>query len=170
VMLLIGVMVKLTSAGPVLYRQQRLGLGGRPFWLYKFRTMRNNAEAETGPVWAVRNDPRQTALGNLLRRLSLDELPQLINVVRGEMSLVGPRPERPYFVRQFAEALPDYARRHEVLPGLTGWAQVHGYRGNTSIARRLEYDLDYVAHWSLGLDLWILLWTPCEILFAHDAG
>ncbi len=169
-MLLIAVLVKLTSRGPVFYRQQRVGLGGRRFEICKFRTMRVDAEAETGPVWAVQNDPRQTALGGVLRRMSLDELLQLINVLRGDMSLVGPRPERPIFVRQFSETLPSYPLRHQVPPGITGWAQVNGWRGNTSLEKRLQYDLDYALNWTLGFDLYIMMLTPLEVLGVRNVG
>ncbi len=163
-MLLILVLVKLTSRGPALYVQQRVGLRGKKFAICKFRTMRVDAEAATGPVWAVVNDPRETPIGGLLRRLGLDELPQLLNVLRGEMSLVGPRPERPCFVEQLSQALPDYTLRHSVPPGITGWAQVNGWRGATSIRRRLECDLHYTQCWSLWLDLYILALTPLEII------
>jgi exopolysaccharide biosynthesis polyprenyl glycosylphosphotransferase len=159
-MLILALLVKLTSPGPVLFRQERMGLGGKPFLMLKFRTMRADAEQETGPVWAKKDDPRCTRLGALLRRGSLDELPQLLNVLRGEMSLVGPRPERPHFVMQFIEDLPAYMLRHNVKAGITGWAQVNGLRGNTSLRERLQYDLYYINHWSLGLDLLILLLTP----------
>lgn len=168
-LLLVAAAIKLTSRGPVLYRQERVGLGGRVFRIYKFRTMRLDAEAQSGPVWATHNDPRCTRLGRWLRRSSVDELPQLLNVLRGEMSLVGPRPERPYFVARFERQLPGYAERHAMRPGVTGWAQVHGLRGNTSIERRLEFDLHYVRQWSLGLDLRILLLTPRELLGGRNA-
>lgn len=157
-MLLIALLIKLTSPeGGVFYTQERVGLDGKPFQILKFRTMRPNAEEETGPVWATRNDPRTTPLGRILRRFSLDELPQLINVLLGEMSLVGPRPERPYFVEQFKALVPRYAERHREKAGITGWAQVHGLRGNTSIAERTAYDLWYVENWTPWLDIKILL-------------
>jgi putative colanic acid biosynthesis UDP-glucose lipid carrier transferase len=165
----LGCLIRLTSAGPVLYFQQRVGRGGRKFTLIKFRTMRLDAEAETGPVWARAGDSRCTRFGALLRRFSLDELPQLFNVLRGEMSLVGPRPERPCFVKEFVQQLPRYMDRHCVPPGITGWAQVHGWRGNTSIAKRLEHDLYYVEHRSLWLNLWILLVTPLRVLVERNA-
>ena len=150
--------VRLGSPGPVFYRQERMGLDGRSFTIFKFRTMR--ADAENGSaVWSSRNDPRCTRLGTLLRRLSLDELPQLWNVLRGQMSLVGPRPERPVFVEQFRRSLPLYMLRHRVKAGLTGWAQVHSLRGDSSVEDRLEYDLFYIKNWSLGLDLKILWLT-----------
>ena len=159
VMLAIAGAVRLTSRGPVFYRQERMGLDGRSFSMLKFRTMVPDAEAATGPRWAVPDDPRRTGFGALLRRLSLDELPQLINVLRGEMSLVGPRPERPSFVEDFRRRVPRYMLRHTVKAGITGWAQINGWRGNTSIEKRIEYDLYYIERWSIGFDLRILLQT-----------
>lgn len=151
--------VKFTSPGPVFFHQQRMGLGGRPFWMLKFRSMRVDAERATGAVWAVAGDDRCTPLGRFLRRWSLDELPQLFNVVCGEMSLVGPRPERDVFVERFRRQLPSYYQRQRVKCGMTGWAQVNGWRGNSSIRKRLECDLYYIANWSLALDLKILFMT-----------
>jgi len=159
VMLAIVVALKLMSPGPVLYRQERMGVDGRRFRMLKFRTMRVDAEAQTGPVWATPDDPRRTWLGGLLRRWSLDELPQLLNVLRGEMSLVGPRPERPSFVEEFRRRVPGYMLRHKVKAGITGWAQINGWRGNTSIERRIECDLYYIERWSLAFDLLILIQT-----------
>jgi exopolysaccharide biosynthesis polyprenyl glycosylphosphotransferase len=159
-MLMLTLLVRASSPGPVLFKQGRMGLGGRPFTLLKFRTMRVDAECETGPVWAKENDPRRTLIGSWMRRLSLDELPQFVNVLRGDMSLVGPRPERPHFVQQFTQDLPAYMLRHNVKAGLTGWAQVNGLRGNTSLTKRLEYDLYYINNWSLSFDVLILLLTP----------
>jgi Undecaprenyl-phosphate glucose phosphotransferase len=156
---LIAVAIRLGSPGPVLFRQDRMGLDGRSFQMYKFRSMREDAEAETGPVWASEGDARRTALGRLLRRFSLDELPQLWNVLKGEMSLVGPRPERPYFVHQFKTLIPQYMLRHKVKSGMTGWAQVNGLRGNTSLEKRIEYDLYYIQNWSIALDVKIALLT-----------
>lgn len=156
--------VKFTSRGPVFYVQERVGLHGRSFWMLKFRTMRVDAERSTGPIWAIDKDPRCTLIGGLLRRLSIDELPQLINVLRGEMSIVGPRPERPYFVAQFSREFPEYPQRHLVRPGLTGWAQIHGWRGNTSLAERLRCDLEYVHRQSLLVDFYILAMTPYVVL------
>jgi len=147
------------SGGPVLYRQQRMGLDGRPFEIVKFRSMRPDAEDESGPTWTGPEDPRRTRVGRFLRRWSLDELPQLVNVVKGEMSLVGPRPERPEFVREFKEKFPQYMLRHRVRAGMTGWAQVNGWRGNTSVSKRIEYDLYYIENWSLALDIKILWMT-----------
>ncbi len=158
-MALVAALVRLGSPGPVLFSQERMGLDGRVFRVWKFRTMRRDAEAETGPVWAVRDDPRRTWIGGWLRRLSLDELPQLLNVLRGEMSLVGPRPERPVFIEEFRERIPRYMLRHMVQAGMTGWAQVHGWRGNTPIEKRIQYDLYYIENWSLRLDFKILMLT-----------
>ena len=160
--LLTGVIIKLTSPGPVFYRQKRMSLDGDVFTMLKFRTMRENAEDGTGPVWATRDDPRRTGIGSLLRRTSLDELPQLINILKGEMSFVGPRPERPVFVEEFKEKVPRYMLRHKVKCGLTGWAQVNGWRGNTSIEKRIEYDIFYIENWSLTFDikiLWMTVWS-----------
>ncbi len=159
VMLLVAVALKLTSPGPVLYIQERMGLDGRRFQMLKFRTMRVDAERETGPVWARSDDPRRTQLGTFLRRWSLDELPQLWNVLKGEMSLVGPRPERPSFVEEFRRRIPDYVFRHKFKAGITGWAQINGWRGNTPIEKRIEYDLYYIKRWSLAFDLKILIQT-----------
>jgi Undecaprenyl-phosphate glucose phosphotransferase len=156
---LLAVLVKLTSPGPVFYRQERCGLNGRSFHMLKFRSMAANAEQQTGAVWAVKNDARRTLFGAFLRRTSLDELPQLFNVLRGDMSLVGPRPERPVFIQRFRKTIPNYMSRHCVKAGITGWAQVHGWRGNTSLRKRLQYDLYYITHWTPWLDLRILWMT-----------
>jgi Undecaprenyl-phosphate glucose phosphotransferase len=158
-MAVIGVAVLVTSGRPVLFRQERMGLDGHRFRMLKFRTMRRDAEAESGPQWAVPDDPRRTRLGAFLRAWSLDELPQLFNVLRGDMSLVGPRPERPSFVEEFRRRVPRYMLRHKMKAGITGWAQINGWRGNTSIEKRIEYDLEYIARWSLAFDLRILLRT-----------
>ena len=155
--------------GPIFYRQERMGLDGRPFMILKLRSMRVNAEATSGPVWAVRDDPRRTPFGEFIRRWSIDELPQLWNVIRGDMSIVGPRPERPAFVREFKSKLPQYMLRHRVKAGITGWAQVHGWRGNTSIKKRLQYDLYYIENWSLLLDLKILWMTVRHGVKHHNA-
>lgn len=168
-LLVVALLVRLTSRGPAIYKQERVGLGGRRFMLLKFRTMRLDAEDQSGPVWAQEHDPRRTAFGAFLRRWSIDELPQLINVLKGEMSLVGPRPERPYFVVRFSQELPAYMQRHSVLPGLTGWAQLNGLRGNTSIAMRLDFDLYYIRHWSVWFDLFILVSTPFRMLAEKNA-
>lgn len=158
-MAVIAIAIKSTSRGPVLYRQERMGLDGRPFLMFKFRSMVENAERYSGPVWAADDDPRVTALGRWLRSLSLDEMPQLINVLRGEMSLVGPRPERPPLIEEFRKSVPKYMLRHKVKAGMTGWAQIHGWRGNTSLGHRIQYDLDYIENWSLGRDIKILAVT-----------
>ncbi len=159
---LIALLIRLDSGGPVLYRQVRVGRGGKPFRLLKLRTMAQDAETD-GPIWSRRGDPRVTRVGGWLRRTGLDELPQLYNVLMGDMSLVGPRPERPEFVAQFEQEIPGYAGRHRMRPGITGWAQVHGLRGDTSVAERTRYDLEYIRRWSLYLDLKVLLWTPFTV-------
>lgn len=167
-MLLIAAVVKLTSKGPVLFSQERVGLDGKTFSIYKFRTMAIDAEAE-GARFAVRGDPRVTGVGKLLRRTSMDELPQLWNVIRGDMSLVGPRPERPVFIDEFRQHIPKYMLRHKVQAGMTGWAQVNGWRGNTSIEKRIEHDLYYIENWSLLLDLKILARTFFATLSDRNA-
>ena len=154
-----AVLIKRESPGPVFFRQERCGEGGRGFTIYKLRTMAADAEAETGPVWALPDDPRRTRVGAFLRRHSLDELPQFWNVLRGDMSLVGPRPERPHFVEQFKEDISRYMWRHVSKPGITGWAQVNGLRGHTDIRDRIQYDLYYLENWSLALDFKIILKT-----------
>ena len=159
VMLLCAALVKLTSPGPVLYKQVRVGLHNRNFEMFKFRSMEVQPEAEEKKAWTVKNDPRVTGIGKFMRRTSLDELPQLFNILKGDMSLVGPRPERPFFVEKFREEIPRYMVKHQVRPGLTGWAQVNGYRGDTSIRKRIEYDLYYIENWTLGLDIKILFLT-----------
>jgi Undecaprenyl-phosphate glucose phosphotransferase len=156
---LVAAAIWLEDRGPIFYRQERMGLDGRPFMILKFRSMRVDAETSSGPVWAIRNDPRRTWVGSWLRRWSLDELPQLWNVLTGDMSIVGPRPERPTFVKEFKHKVPQYMVRHRVKSGITGWAQVHGWRGNTSIRKRIEYDLYYIENWSLKLDFKILWMT-----------
>ena len=155
----IALAVRLSDGGPVFYRQRRMGLDGRPFDILKFRSMVVGAEESSGPIWTSPGDARRTRVGAFLRNWSLDELPQLLNVLRGEMSLVGPRPERPEFVREFKEKFPQYMLRHRVRAGITGWAQVHGWRGNTSLSKRIEYDLYYIENWSLALDIKILWMT-----------
>lgn len=156
---IISILIKMTDGGPVFYRQDRTGIDGRSFYIYKFRTMRVDAESKSGPVWAVSNDQRVTAIGKFLRRFNLDELPQLFNVLSGEMSIVGPRPERPHFVGKFRDEVPRYMARHKIKSGITGWAQVNGFRGNTSITERTKYDLYYYENWSLFLDIKIILLT-----------
>ena len=145
--------------GPILYTQERMTVDGRRFAVYKFRTMVEDAEAETGPVWATDGDPRRTSLGAFLRKYNLDEWPQLLNILKGDMSLVGPRPERPSFVQEFQNHIPNYMLRHRVRSGLTGWAQIHGWRGNSSLEKRIEFDLYYIENWSLLLDVKILVLT-----------
>ncbi|MGZ4779920.1 MAG: undecaprenyl-phosphate glucose phosphotransferase [Thermoanaerobaculia bacterium] len=159
IMLVVALAIWLEDRGPIFYRQIRMGLDGKPFDIVKFRSMRVGAEAETGAVWAEKDDPRRTRVGRLIRPLSLDELPQLWNVLNGDMSVVGPRPERPQFVEQFRAEFPHYMLRHKVRAGMTGWAQVHGWRGNTSIRIRIEHDLYYIENWSLMLDFKILFLT-----------
>ena len=156
---LLAALVRYTSKGPVFYRQERMGLDGKAFDVYKFRSMYLGAEDETGPIWARDDDPRCTPAGRWMRRLDIDELPQLWNVLRGDMSIVGPRPERPYFVEQFKHRIPQYMLRHKVKAGITGWAQVNGWRGNTSLEKRIEYDLYYIENWSVGLDIKIMWLT-----------
>lgn len=169
-MLLIALLIKVTSPhGPVFFAQERVGLDGRAFWVLKFRSMPPNAEAATGPVWATANDRRATRLGGVLRRFSFDELPQFVNVLVGDMSIVGPRPERPHFVRQFTQSIPHYWDRHREKAGLTGWAQVNGLRGDTSVEERTAYDLWYVENWNLLLDFKIMLRTIVAI-FRHNNG
>ena len=156
-LLVIAVCVKGSSPGPVLFKQTRVGYNKKEFKMLKFRSMKQNSEEDTG--WTTNEDPRRTRIGAILRKTSLDELPQLINVLKGDMSLVGPRPELPHFVEQFKETIPYYMVKHQVKPGMTGWAQVHGYRGDTSIEKRIELDLWYIDHWSAGLDIRILFRT-----------
>ncbi|MBE0643682.1 MAG: undecaprenyl-phosphate glucose phosphotransferase [Bacteroidetes bacterium] len=165
----IMVLIRIESGSPVMYTQRRVGLEGDEFDLYKFRTMRVDAERATGPTWTKRDDPRVTRIGKVLRRLSLDEIPQFINVLRGEMSVVGPRPERPEFVDQFRNYVPKYLERHRLKTGLTGWAQVNGLRGEVPIAERTKYDLFYIENWSLKLDIRIIFKTLYAILFGKDA-
>lgn len=158
-MLLMCILIKLTSPGPLIYRQERVGLHNKTFWMYKFRSMEIQPEAEEKKAWTVKNDPRVTGIGKFMRRTSIDELPQLFNILKGDMSLVGPRPERPFFVEKFREEIPRYMVKHQVRPGLTGWAQVNGYRGDTSIRKRIECDLYYIENWSIGFDIKIILLT-----------
>jgi Undecaprenyl-phosphate glucose phosphotransferase len=165
--LLISWLIKRSSNGPVFYHQTRMGLDGRAFTVYKFRTMPLDAEDGTGPVWAHDDDPRATWIGRWLRRFDLDEWPQFLNVLKGEMSVGGPRPERPYFVEQFKHRIPQYMLRHKVKAGITGWAQVNGWRGNTSLEKRIEYDLYYIENWSVSLDLKIIWLTVIRGLFSQ---
>lgn len=166
VMLAAAVGVKLSSPGPVIFRQTRIGRGKKPFEMYKFRSMRVNAQENT--AWSTNDDPRKTRFGSLLRKTSVDELPQFFNVLKGDMSLIGPRPELPYFVDQFRETVPLYMLKHLVRPGITGWAQVHGFRGDTSIEGRVQHDIWYIEHWSIGLDLRICLMTAFGGMFNRE--
>lgn len=169
-MLATAILIKVTSpSGPTFYLQERVGLDGKPFQVIKYRSMRPDAESQTGPVWAGKGDPRTTRLGAFLRRWSIDETPQFINVLLGEMSIVGPRPERPVFVEEFSHRVPRYLERHKEKAGLTGWAQVHGLRGQVSIEERTAYDLWYVEHWTVGLDLRIIILTILAILKGENA-
>jgi Undecaprenyl-phosphate glucose phosphotransferase len=165
---LVALAIWLEDRGPIFYRQERMGLDGKPFMIVKFRSMRINAEASSGPVWAIKDDPRRTRIGTFLRHWSLDELPQIWNVLMGDMSIIGPRPERPTFVREFKHKIPRYMLRHRVKAGITGWAQVHGWRGNTSIKKRIQYDLYYIQNWSLKLDFKIL-WMTVRHALRHNA-
>ena len=168
-MFLIGILVKLTSRGPVFYYQERMGLDGKSITIVKFRSMYEDAEADSGPVWARPSDQRRTGLGAFLRRLSLDELPQFWNVLRGDMSVVGPRPERPVFVERFRQTVPGYMLRHKVKSGITGWAQVNGLRGNTSLEKRIQYDIEYIERWSVWLDFKIIAMTVVRVLVDRNA-
>ena len=159
VMLVSAILIKMSSPGPLIYKQERVGLRNRPFMMYKFRSMVVQDISSEKSRWTTRDDPRVTKIGRIMRKTSIDELPQLFNVLKGDMSLVGPRPERPYFVEKFQEEIPRYMIKHQVRPGMTGWAQVHGYRGDTSIRRRIDYDLYYIENWTFGLDLKILVMT-----------
>jgi Undecaprenyl-phosphate glucose phosphotransferase len=160
-MFVITFLVKSTSTGPVFYSQERMGLDGKIFNMLKYRTMAIEAEKETGPVWAAKDDSRRTSIGTFLRKTSLDELPQFFNVLKGDMSIVGPRPEREFFIQQFRSKIPKYMLRHKMKAGITGWAQINGWRGNTSLEKRIECDLYYIENWSLRLDLaimWLTIW------------
>ena len=159
VMLVVSILIKLTSRGPLIYKQERVGLHNKTFRMYKFRSMEMQSPEKEKKAWTVKDDPRVTGIGRFMRRTSIDELPQLINILKGDMSLVGPRPERPFFVEKFREEIPRYMVKHQVRPGLTGWAQVNGYRGDTSIRKRIEYDLYYIENWTIGLDIKIILMT-----------
>ncbi len=168
-MLLVAVAIKLESPGPVFFVQERMGLDGKSFKMIKFRSMRQDAEKD-GPGWTVEEDPRRTKLGTLLRKINIDELPQLINVMLGEMSLVGPRPEQPHYVAQFRRTVPDYMLRHQEKAGMTGWAQVNGLRGDTSVIERTKYDVWYIEHWSLLLDFKIMVRTIWQTLALRNNG
>ena len=158
-MIILSILVKVTSRGPLIYKQERVGLHNKTFMMYKFRSMEVQAPEEEKKQWTVKNDPRVTGVGRFMRRTSLDELPQLFNILAGQMSLVGPRPERPFFVEKFREEIPRYMVKHQVRPGLTGWAQVNGYRGDTSIRKRIDYDLYYIENWTIGFDIKIMFMT-----------
>jgi len=166
---ILALLVRLTSHGPAIFRQERMGLDGRPFSIVKFRSMVDDAERDSGPVWTRENDTRVTALGRFLRKSNLDELPQLWNVLRGDMSIVGPRPERPHFVEQFKHRIPQYMLRHKVKAGMTGWAQVNGWRGDTALDKRIEYDLYYIENWSVRLDFKIIWLTIVKGFFHKHA-
>lgn len=159
VMLVITIIIKVTSPGPLIFKQERIGLQNKPFYMYKFRSMVVQDASKEKNGWTVKNDPRVTPVGKIIRKTSIDELPQLINILKGDMSLIGPRPERPQFVEKFKEEIPRYMIKHQVRPGLTGWAQVNGLRGDTSIQKRIEYDLYYIENWTLGFDIKILFLT-----------
>ncbi|OWT33406.1 undecaprenyl-phosphate glucose phosphotransferase [Methanobrevibacter sp. 87.7] len=159
VMLVTAIAIKLTSPGPIIFKQTRIGYQQQLFTMYKFRSMKVQNKEEEKSEWTTPNDPRKTKVGDFIRRTSIDELPQFFNVLKGDMSVVGPRPERPFFVDQFKKEIPKYMVKHQVRPGLTGWAQIHGCRGNTSIKKRIEYDIEYVENWHLGLDLAIMIKT-----------
>ena len=159
IMLIAAVLIKLTSPGPLIYKQERVGLHNKTFQMYKFRSMEVQDPAKEKKGWTVKDDPRVTPIGKFIRRTSIDELPQLFNILKGDMSLVGPRPERPFFVEKFREEIPRYMVKHQVRPGLTGWAQINGYRGDTSIRKRIEHDLYYIENWTLGLDFKIIFLT-----------
>lgn len=159
IMLFAILMMKLTMPGPLIFKQERVGLHNKPFKMYKFRSMEIQKEADEMKGWTVKNDPRVTGFGKFMRKTSIDELPQLFNVLKGEMSLIGPRPERPQYVEKFREEIPRYMVKHQVRPGMTGWAQVNGYRGDTSIKRRIEFDLYYIENWTVGFDIKILFLT-----------
>lgn len=158
-MLIVAITIKATSKGPLIFKQVRVGLHNKEFKMYKFRSMVVQTEEEEKKAWTTQNDPRVTKIGKFIRKTSIDELPQLINVLKGEMSLVGPRPERPYFVEKYKEEIPRYMIKHQVRPGITGWAQVNGFRGDTSIEKRIDHDLYYIENWTLGLDIKILFLT-----------
>lgn len=159
VMLITAVIIKVTSPGPLIFRQERIGLRNKPFYMYKFRSMVVQTERDEEKGWTTKNDPRVTPIGKFIRKTSIDELPQFFNVLKGDMSLVGPRPERPQFVEKFKEEIPRYMIKHQVRPGITGWAQVNGYRGDTSIKKRIEHDLYYIENWTLGFDFKIIFLT-----------
>ncbi len=162
IMLITAIAIKLTSKGPIIFKQERIGYNAKPFMMYKFRSMKVQDPSEEKSEWTTKDDPRKTLVGNFIRKTSIDELPQFFNVLKGNMSVVGPRPERPYFVEQFKEDIPKYMVKHQVKPGITGWAQIHGCRGDTSIKKRIKYDIEYVENWHMGLDLGIMIKTALK--------
>ncbi|MDD2644140.1 MAG: exopolysaccharide biosynthesis polyprenyl glycosylphosphotransferase, partial [Methanobacteriaceae archaeon] len=159
IMLLTAIAIKIESPGPIIFKQERIGYKRKPFIMYKFRSMKVQSEKDEETGWTTPNDSRKTKVGDFIRKTSIDELPQFFNVLKGDMSVVGPRPERPYFVDKFRKEIPKYMVKHQVRPGLTGWAQIHGCRGNTSINKRIQYDIEYVENWHFGLDVLILFKT-----------
>jgi exopolysaccharide biosynthesis polyprenyl glycosylphosphotransferase len=166
---LVALLIRWSSPGPIFFRQERIGLNGQTFEMYKFRTMKESAKTQSDTTWTIANDPRRTRLGEFLRHTSIDELPQFINVIKGDMSVVGPRPERPFFVDKFLKEIRRYNTRHSLKVGITGWAQVHGWRGDTSIEKRLEHDLYYLQNWSFGFDLRIVAMTLMSALTNKNA-
>ncbi|WP_455645407.1 undecaprenyl-phosphate glucose phosphotransferase [Methanosphaera sp.] len=168
-LLVTAILIKLTSAGPVIYKQERVGENGKIFLMYKFRSMYSENEYIDDENWTQKNDPRITRVGKIIRKTSIDELPQFYNILKGEMSLIGPRPERPFFVNKFRETVPKYMIKHHVQPGMTGWAQINGYRGNTSIVKRIEHDIYYVENWSISLDIKIFFKTLSTLLTDPNA-
>lgn len=168
-LIVVALAVKLTSPGNIIYKQERVGENGKVFMIYKFRSMRSENEYIDDQKWTQKDDPRVTSVGKFIRKTSIDELPQFYNILKGDMSLIGPRPERPYFVRKFRESVPKYMIKHHVRPGMAGWAQINGYRGNTSIVKRIEYDIFYVENWSVWLDIKIFIKTIPMLLFDQNA-
>jgi undecaprenyl-phosphate glucose phosphotransferase len=166
---IVALLILVTTGRPIFYSQERVGQGGKLFRIIKFRSMRTDAESQTGPIWASNHDSRCTRIGEWLRHTNIDELPQLLNVIKGDMALVGPRPERPSFVGQFRQTVADYDLRHAVAGGMTGWAQVHGWRGRTSLRKRVQYDLDYIERWSVSLDLRIMLMTVQHVCWGKTS-
>ncbi len=167
-MILTAIVVKITSPGPVIFKQKRVGYNGKVFTMYKFRSMHTVSDELSATEWTVKDDMRKTCFGSFIRKCGIDELPQLLNVLKGEMSIIGPRPERPFFVREFADKIHGYIDRLRVKPGITGWAQVCGWRGDTSIEKRLECDLYYIENWTLWFDITILFLTLCKGLWHED--
>ena len=168
-LIIVALIIKLTSKGPIIFKQERVGLHNKPFYMYKFRTMYVQSEEEEAKGWTTKDDPRVTRVGKFFRKTSIDELPQLFNILVGDMSIVGPRPERPQFVEKFKEEIPRYMIKHQVRPGLTGWAQINGYRGDTSIRRRIDYDIYYIENWTMGFDFKIMFLTIFRGLMNENA-